>query len=97
MFLKIVLKPVVIIPAIVVIGIVVTIVIIDEIQYQALQEKYEFCIGMLYSIKPPVWPNGNPNFDEEMAEYKYCKYDYEKMRLDYWDLRYTPSLLEYTK
>jgi len=95
--LKSILKSVFIIAIIVVIGIVSTIIVIDQIQYQALQEKYAFCIDMFYSIKAPVWPNGNPNFDEEMAEYKYCKYDYEKMRLDYWDLRYTPSLLEYTK
>ena len=35
------MKPVVIIAIIAVIGIVATIVIIDEIQYQALQEKYK--------------------------------------------------------
>ena len=91
------MKPVFIIAIIVVIGIAATIIIIDEIQYQALQEKYEFCIDMFYSIEPPLWPNVNEDYSEKMEEYKYCKYDYEKMRLNYWDLRYTPSLLEYTK
>ena len=93
----ILLKPVFIIAIIVVIGIISTIIVIDEIQYQALQEKYGFCIDMFYSIEIPLWPNVDENFSEKMDEYKYCKYDYERMRLDYWDLRYTPSLLEYTK
>ena len=79
-----ILKSVFIIAIIVVIGIVSTIIVIDEIQYQALQEKYAFCVNMLYSIEPRVWPNVDENYAKELDEYKYCKYDYEKMRLDYW-------------
>jgi len=92
------MKPLFIIAVVAVaITVVIGIYAIDQIQYQALLEKYAFCIDVLHAIKPSLWPNGNPNFNEEMAYYKQCQYDYERMRLDYWDLRYTPSLLDYTK
>ena len=49
------MKPTIIIAILFVIGIVTTILVMDEIQYQALIEKRAFCIDMLLSIEPQVY------------------------------------------
>ena len=90
------MKPTIIIAILFVIGIVTTILVMDEVQYQALIEKRAFCIDMLLSIEPQVYPHIDlsQDFTKSLDEYKSCKYEYENMRLDYWDLRYTSPLLK---